>query len=223
LIIGGEQFGLDDAQMVIDYANALISGEELMFTIDIPYIPPQQDTIELAQAETENRQPDYLVKGCNPVNSDAKWGGGVIDPITSLLSVVKESITIDSQFFSKRPSSLRGEVTLLGQVPQFKHGKLEAYTHPEDGTPYYFFKPEAGYVGKDYGTFMARFDGKYYKIVIEVSMHPDYDESHNYPDSLCPWPLNELIKIEKPTSGENKLNFDWSAVSIKHGHPYIKY
>jgi hypothetical protein len=59
------------AQGLLDYANTLIEGEELMFIMDIPAVPPQQTPIVLAQAATPGATVplDYILKDCQETES----------------------------------------------------------------------------------------------------------------------------------------------------------
>ena len=75
-----------------------ITGEELMFTMDVPSAPAQQTPIVLAQAATPATPPNYILKDCIEANvnqtSDSHpsqgWSG--VDPVESM-----GSDSIDSQ------------------------------------------------------------------------------------------------------------------------------
>lgn len=69
-----------EAQGLLDYAQSIIdTGEEIMFTMDIPYVPVQDTAIVLVQAAVPGtgvappvasaRQPDYLLKTCKEFSS----------------------------------------------------------------------------------------------------------------------------------------------------------
>lgn len=66
-----------DAQGLLDYAQTLTEGEEIMFTMDVPYVPAQGAPIVLVQAATPGdgsgtQYTDYLLKACKEFSS----GGG---------------------------------------------------------------------------------------------------------------------------------------------------
>lgn len=48
---GADKMAPASAQDLVDYALTLVEGGELMFTLDIPYIPAQDTPIVLAQAD----------------------------------------------------------------------------------------------------------------------------------------------------------------------------
>jgi len=62
-----------EALALFDYSQTLITGEEFMFIMDVPYVPPQAAPVVLVQASDTSSQPDYLLKTCDEVPSA---GGG---------------------------------------------------------------------------------------------------------------------------------------------------
>jgi len=64
-----------DAQGLLDYTRTLTeAGEEIMFTMDVPYVPAQDTAIVLAQAATPAATAtpaDYLLKTC--MEGGGRW------------------------------------------------------------------------------------------------------------------------------------------------------
>jgi hypothetical protein len=54
------------AQALINDTQTLITGEELMFAMDVPYVPPQETPVVLAQAGTASASvtPDFIFTDC---------------------------------------------------------------------------------------------------------------------------------------------------------------
>jgi hypothetical protein len=82
-------------------------------------------------------------------------------------------------------------------------------------SPYYeifSYTPEPGFLGKDSALYMAEFEGKLYKIQMNILVTKGFsDEMHT--ESPCP--PDEMIKIEESKS--EIPAFDWSSVSIVFG------
>jgi hypothetical protein len=73
---------------------------------------------------------------------------------------------------------------------------------------YYEYRSEPGYEGNDRVVFMAEFEGKRYKIVIDLIVGMVIDE--NSPQ--CPPP--KLIKVTKPSSGSSGIDSGSIFVSL---------
>lgn len=91
------------------------------------------------------------------------------------------------------------KITLLEGT---KHGKTTAGVDTEGFTAY-GYDPVPDYIGKDRAVFMTEFEGKHYKIVVDLIVSLGVYE--NSPQ--CP--KHQLIKVKKPVSGSlgNDLNF----------------
>lgn len=75
-----------------------------------------------------------------------------------------------------------------------KHGALLLV---KDNTgPYYIYNPVKNYEGKDRAVFMAEFEGKRYRIVIDLRVSKFVNEKG---EPVCPDP--KLIKVNKPQAG----------------------
>jgi len=182
-----------EAQGLLDYAQTLTEGEEIMFTLDVPYVPAQDTPIVLVQAATPSaaQQPDYLLKACTEFSRE---GGGVVDP-AGMLAVELENRGHKYADFSAAVASIK-----LTQLEGTKHGKLTAEID-NVGMRSYLYVVDPGYLGKDKAVFMAEFEGKRYKVVINFVITEGINE--NSPQ--CP-PSGTLIKVNpKPASGSSSL------------------
>jgi hypothetical protein len=196
----------NDAQGVVDYTQTLIEGEELMFTMDVPYVPAQETPIVLAQADAASAgatpQPDYLLKVCDETMSTGRSTSAIrgVDPGYMLANFLNSQS--DKQVVFDLASIKN--ITLLEGT---KHGELVAGTSTSGRTAYRY-DPTPNYVGEDQAVFMTEFEGKRYKIVVKlmVSLVVDYNSP------LCPENPYELIKIQKPSSGSS--GYDLNSISV---------
>ncbi|MBI5429000.1 MAG: matrixin family metalloprotease [Nitrosomonadales bacterium] len=191
------------AQGLLDYALTLITGEELMFTMEVPYVPVHDTPIVLAQAAvpgdgTSTQQPDYLLKTCDEFSSG---GGGLVDPAGWLAAYLGKQ---DQRVIN--PATIN---SILLDAP--KHGKIISGIS-NYGRIHYRYDTEPGYLGKDKAIFMAEFEGKRYKIVANLVVTQTIDENALVP--VCPPP--QLIKVnKKPVSSSS--GYDLNSVSVTFG------
>jgi hypothetical protein len=90
------------------------------------------------------------------------------------------------------------------------HGKLIPHTS-KSGSTYYMYEAELGYLGEDKVVFMAEFEGKRYKIVIEL--HVMQFAGGNDNGNTCP--PDKLIKVKhKPVSGATDYNLGNITVTL---------
>ncbi len=188
-----------EAQGLLDYAQTVIeTGEEIMFTMEIPYVPVLDTPIVLAQAATPSsggasagstQTPSYILNGCQemPSEGDPTSAERFIDPAGFLAGYYYEHFKHEYDPTSASVQLLEGP----------KHGKISART--DTGHPMYQYDAEPGYVGKDQVIFMATYHGKTYKVVVNLRVAAVESIPDNAP-SLCPPP--QLIKVNpKPASG----------------------
>jgi hypothetical protein len=177
------------AQGLLDYTSTLITGEELMFTMDVPSVPAQQTPVVIAQAATPaSPQSDYILKACQEsINySDAAVFDGI-----GIAGEIKNYI----QNRDNRPVKL-DSIKNITQLEATKHGKITS-----EGV----YIPERGYLGNDRATFMAEFEGKRYKVIVDIHVVTYIDPGTDYPTTTCPPP--KLIKVNgKPVSGSIDYN-----------------
>ncbi|MHB8166023.1 MAG: dockerin type I domain-containing protein, partial [Sulfuricella sp.] len=197
-----------DTQALLAYAQSIIdTGEEIMFTMDVPYVPVQETPTLLAQATTPNtgsntQQPDYLLKVCDEVPSEGD--------LTTAMNVVDPAGWLAVQLGNRS-----GRYIEPGTVATIKHTLLEGTTHGKlipkvtgSGIAYFMYEPEPGYVGKDRAIFMADFEGKRYKLVIDLKVSTFVDEK----SPVCPQP--RLIKVKKPISGSSTYDLNSKSVTF---------
>lgn len=182
-----------DAQGLLDYAQAVIEGEELMFIMDVPNVPVQEAPIVLAQAATPGAgatpQPDFILKDCQETEHTADPRSALrgVDPAGMLRNFISNQVNHGIDLAAIK------NITLLEGA---KHGKITTEVD-NTGLTFYGYDPEPGYLGNDRAVFMAEFEGKRYKVIIDLhvlNMVRDFDLS------TCPPP--KLIKVNgKPVSG----------------------
>jgi hypothetical protein len=194
-----------EAQGLLDYAQPLIEGDELMFIMDVPYIPAQDTPIVLAQATTPaagaTPRPDYILQTCGETVStgDPQSAMRGVDP-AGLFAVYLQNHdkrTVDMAMLAAiKTTMLEGT----------KHGKI--FSEVDNlGLTSYHYDPEPSYIGNDRAIFLAEFEGKVYKIVVELHVFMGVDE--NSPS--CPPPT--LIKVNgKPVSGSS--SFDLNSIPV---------
>ena len=168
----------------------LTAGEELMFSMDVPYVPPQEAPIVLAQAAAPASgvipQPDYILNTCTETTSTgdprSAWRG--VDPAGMLAIYLQNHAnrTIDMEMMAAIKTTLLQGAT---------HGKIIAEVD-NTGLTSYHYDPTPNYEGDDRAVFMAEFEGKVYKIVVEIKVLFVIDQN----SSQCNEPT--LIKVTKP-------------------------
>ena len=177
-----------------------------MFIMDVPAVPPQQAPIVLAHAAdtgSVTAQPDYLLKTCKETESagDPKSAFRAIDPAGMLKVYIQNR--------DNRPVRVETitNVTMLQNTAQ---GNITSVVD-NTGRSWYRYDAIPDYVGNDQAIFMAEFEGKRYKIVLEIHVLIVIDDH----SPTCPPP--QLIKINgKPVSGSNGYNsvYDLSSVTV---------
>ena len=167
-----------------------------MLPMDMPYAPPQETPIVLVAADTSvagaTPQPDYIFTGCKetPSAGDTTTAMNGVNPAGWLALELSHSSKRDIINNSTALGSIK--LTLLEGT---SHGELVPHTS-ESGILYYMYAPIPKYEGDDRAVFMVEFEGKRYRIVVNLIVKKTVDE--NTP--LCPQP--QLIKVNgKPVSG----------------------
>jgi hypothetical protein len=160
-------------------------------------------TIVLAQAaasgtESSSQQPGYLLTECAEIPTMA-------EPTSAERGV--DAAGLLTTFLGNRSNRYIDEATTatvkITLLESPTHGKLVANT-ADSGRIYYMYfinDAESGYAGKDKAVFMAEFEGKAYKVVVNMLVGPIESFPTNA-GSSCPPP--KLIKISsKPVSGSS--------------------
>jgi hypothetical protein len=174
--------------------------------MDIPNVPVHETPVVLAQSANTGsvvQKPDYILNLCQETEhtTDPRSAFRGVDP-AGWLAV--ELGNRNNRDILNNPSVMAAiKVTLLEGT---KHGQLTAGVS-NYGRVAYRYDPEAGYLGDDKAVFMAEFEGKRYKIVVEIKVLEIVD--YNSPQCGAP----QLIKVNgKPASGS--LGTDLNAVPV---------
>ena len=162
-----------------------------MFIMDVPYVPAQDAPIVLAQAATPSATPsaDFILNGCKETEhtTDPRSAMRGVDPASMLRNYIENRGT--------RLIEL-SEIKNLTMLQGTQHGKI--FSEIDNvGLTSYHYDPAPGYLGDDQAIFMAEFEGKRYKIVVDIKVLDVVVE--NIP--VCPPP--KLTKVTKPSSGDS--------------------
>jgi hypothetical protein len=174
-----------------------------MFIMDVPYVPAQDTSIVVAQAAAPSAttQPDYLLKICQETEhtSDPRSALRGVDPAGWL-----------AVYLENRDGKVVDLVSIknLTMLQGTKHGKI--FSEIDNvGLTAYHYDPEAGYLGDDQAIFMAEFQGKRYKIVVDIKVLDVVVENLH----VCPPP--QLIKVNgKPVSGSSSYDLNTIPVTF---------
>jgi hypothetical protein len=168
----------------------------------------QQTPIVLAQAAITATPPlDYILKDCRETISmgSKKLAFNVIDPAGSLAEYLGKKSNRDIY------SSLAADTIKIDLLEATKHGVITSKVG-DVGRMYYVYDAVSNYEGKDKATLMAEFEGKRYKIILELhvfAVAPFENDSVN----SCPPP--KLIKVNgKPVSGSIDYNLGNITVTL---------
>lgn len=130
-------------------------------------------------------KPDYLFKVCSEISNSSPRS---VDPAGRLAVYLGNKSNRD---LLNNPTALASIKTTLMEGTM--HGKLIS--------PSYMYNPDPDYLGTDKAVFMAEFEGKKYKIVVEIKVLIVIDQN----SSQCDKP--KLIKVNgKPVSGSSDYN-----------------
>jgi len=183
-----------------------------MFIMDVPAVPAQETPIVLAQAATPaagaTPQPAYILQTCGETVStgDPSSAMRTVDPAGMLRVFLqaKEGRRIE-------PSAVRNIAILQDTT----HGKISSVID-NTGRPWYAYDAEPNYIGNDRAIFLAEFEGKVYRIVVELHVFRG-GVPGDFGASTCPAP--QLIKVTppaKPSSGASGFGsgYDLSSISV---------
>lgn len=183
-----------------------------MFIMDMPAVPAQDTPIVLVQAATPaagaTPQPDYVVNMCKETEStgDPSSAMRTVDPAGMLAVFIEKH--------SQRLIDAATEATIKTTLLQgTTHGKISSVID-NTGRPWYAYDAEPNYIGNDRAIFLAEFEGKVYKIVLELHVFTWVNEK--IPSSCPPPQLIKVTKPIKPSSGASGFGsgYDLSSVSV---------
>lgn len=174
-----------------------------MFVMDVPSVPPQDTPVVLVQAAAPGAtsQPDFILKDCQETEHTADPRSALrgVDPAYALKNYIQNR---DNHYVDL---AVIKNVTMLEGA---KHGEITSGTS-NYGRVVFRYDPEPGYLGNDRAVFMAEFEGKRYKIVIDLHVLTIIHD--NVDLTSCPPP--QLIKVNgKPASGS--LGIDLNNISV---------
>lgn len=171
-----------------------------MFTIDIPYAPPLDEPIVLAQAgsATVISTPDFIFKACIETEHTPN------DPRSALRGVDPAGMLEIYYLRLGKTINIAEIKTAVLEGP--KHGKLTAEID-STGLVSYRYDPTPGYLGDDSATFMTNYRGRYYKSIVTIKVLRGIDEN----SPVCPKP--QLIKVNKLVSGSFDASFEGGNVT----------
>ena len=164
-----------------------------MFAIDIPYIPVEepvvvQEQVVMSGSAGAKTNYGYLLEECTEMEMN---GSGLSSAnIFSPTGMVSAALAQTGHSYIDKATRATMKVTVLENPHQ---GTLtEHYT--ESGNSYFAYKGPLGYEGKDFASFIVEFDGKSYKVSVNIEVINAVDESR----PICDEP--ELIEVNPPGS-----------------------
>jgi len=181
-----------------------------MFTMDVPYIPAQETPVVLAQAAAPaTLQPDYMLKLCAEIEStgNPRSAGRAVDPAQGLAIYLQNR---DHRVIELATMASIKPILLEGTA----HGTITSGISNYGRTTYHY-DPIPNYTGNDRAVFLAEFEGKVYKIVVNLVVSPTVGESPlmEGEEPVCPPP--QLIKVNgKPVSSSLEFGPGYSLDSL---------
>jgi len=183
-----------------------------MLIADVPYVPAQEAPIVLAQAATSGdgtQQPDYLLTLCKQTEStgDSRSAFRAVDP-AGMLSIYLQNR--DHRAIDLATRATIKPILLEGTT----HGKITSGITNYGRTTFHY-DPIPNYTGNDRAVFLAEFEGKVYKIIVNLVVSPTVGESPlmEGEEPVCPPP--KLIKVNgKPVSGSMGYGSGYSIGSL---------
>ncbi len=143
-------------------------------------------------------QPNYILKECLETASTG-------DPMSAMNGVDPAGLLAGEIGIRRNQDlldSLAADTIKIAMLQGTTNGKLVAHT-AGNGRLYYMYAPPPNYTGKDRAVFLAEFEGKVYKIVINIVVSPTVGESPLLEGMQPVCPESQLIKVNKPKSGSN--------------------
>lgn len=197
-----------------------------MFPIDMPSIPPQEQTIVMVQADSAQQQivsKERTLGVCHPVPNSIPPEGARGEYVVNLIQSAKSYFTLYEH------QKVAGE-TNVTVVKGPAHGSLQLITEANvatfmsgrfvDGNRSYAYFPNPGYVGNDRATFLVDIGGQKVKLVyfFQSVDHPLGDTGF---DELCAktgikWKISRAANGNQMLTamGSNSMQADTLASSL---------
>jgi hypothetical protein len=165
-------------QVLMQQVLDILNGGIMMFPVEMPYAPEEQAAAVIVADAGMAKQFDFILKDCKAIPTDPdsnpktyKDGHGAthwnaeyfINPAGKLwayLQIRDRRAITDMSVFKN--------VVML-EAP--KHGHIRLMNEDElDGAdnPFFHFTPTPGYVGKDKAVFAVEYQGKRYRVDVEL-------------------------------------------------------
>jgi hypothetical protein len=171
--------------------SPLDTGEDIVFTLDVPAVPELPPAIVLAQSTANTSPPakkfDYQLNTCQETeHGDPRSAMRGVNPAGMLSNALSSGYgnAKERQFgidVKNVQVSLLAPTTHGGIFPQIGN----------DGLTYFHYDPNPGFVGDDQAIFSAEYAGRRYKIVFKLKVFHREIVFPSNPD--CPFP--EVIKL----------------------------
>ena len=164
-----------------------------------------------APAAGTTPQPDYLLTGCKETESSGPIG----DP-RSVFRAVSPGGMLANYLNSSSDKQVvfnLADIKNVTLLQDTQHGKITSVVN-NTGRPWYRYDATPNYIGKDRAVFLAQFEGKVYKIVINlvVSLQVNENPLTDEQTPVCPEPT--LIKVTKPSSGDSGFGAGYNLSSV---------
>jgi predicted Zn-dependent protease len=173
-----------------------------MVTVEMPFVPAQDEAIVLVQAATSGSstpQADYILQACAQIeNRNDESPVRMVNPAGAVRIYIQ----------SLRKKSLDNSDFMPTLLRRPKHGMLTYESVLDDSVAttirfghgviyrYYMYDPDPGFEGKDSARFMVEFEGKHYQIEMEINVIKGFIDTA--PDCYRP----KVIKVYKPSRGD---------------------
>lgn len=181
-----------NVQGLLNYTQSVIeTGDELMFAINIPYVPVQETSIVLAEATISrtspntltadgNQKPDYILNDCQEFTNhmDPSSAEHSIDPAGQL----------SNYYYDNYKRQIDDNAIRASILVEPKYGEMVERVDTT-GHRAYSYNPNPGFLGTDTVVFQAEYGGKRYKIVMKLIVTTTILGN----DPLCSKP--RLIKV----------------------------
>jgi hypothetical protein len=178
--------------------NASLAPLTYSFNLFLTLFNYSLTTIVLAQAAAPAAplQPDYLLTTCKQTEStgDSTSAFHAVDP-AGLLKIYMQNKYDRPVDFSAIKNVTLLEGTTVGKITS---------VIDNTGRSWYHYDPIPNYTGNDRAVFLAEYEGKVYKIVINIVVSPTVGESPLMSEETPVCPPPKLIKVNgKPVSGSS--------------------
>jgi hypothetical protein len=200
---------LIDKNRLVACAQALLAqteirtGEDIVFTLDVPVVPEQLPAIVLAQSNANvsaSAKFDYQLNTCQETeHGDPRSAMRSVDPAGMLWFALGSYGNAKER---RLGSDMVKDVKISLLTPT-THGSISPVVDNEGRTSFYY-NPKPGFVGDDQATFSAEYAGKRYKIVFKLKVFSSEFVFPSNPD--CPFPTVIKLTPKQTSAGQSDPN-----------------